>query len=402
LPKRYNLFIDGQNVHARNIPDILDYCGHTGLAKGEAKLYAATHQIGELMTRGTVLADHDIDPVPVPCKKGKNSVDIRIAVDVIEEACRAAGADSVILVTNDSDFTHVASRVISYGADFHLLYTQGAPPTGYSSKVKLSKLGVGRSRGSDFVEKVKNAAARLKPMVLVQPPAAPALVQFQPDPDYRHALPLADLSAAGFVSRILAASPTIIDSRALFLAWKDFAGRAWKGKGSKKSAQQFFDEQFPQAGYRFFEWPGLPPNQGYFLRPGSAILDAPGGARNPVLSMLGAERELLMLQAEIIAQALRSGDHPDFNHLYEACGPANVLPRYGAWGIVYCWRKSTSPSGLSPVWQDRIELDEKAVGAALVKALDAEIRRQFETGEVALVSSDDPISRDAGAIAATG
>lgn len=388
MAKRYNLFIDGQNVPITYIPEIMDYCATTGYDQEDARLYASTAEITKIISaHGTSLADFDIDPVPVRCKPRKNSVDIRIAVDVIEEAVEDTDSDVVIVATNDSDFTHVASRVISYKSEFHLLYTGGNAPTGYSQRVVMTPLKKRASRGAQIVEKVKRVAAIVAARQPAQARPRPAAV-FEPDPAYDHAVPIGQLSRAGFVMRILATSPVVVDSRSLFRAWRDHSGKAWKGKASKKTPQAFFDEHFPGAGYLFHEWPQLPQNQGYFLKTGYGSLVAPEGFRNPALSLIGAESRLLALQCEVIARLLRTAGYESFDQLYDSATAENLLPRYGAWALYDAWRKMGAPGHPLPPGNGPIAADPAADAAQLQRCFEQEVRRQFEAGEVALEIPD--------------
>jgi hypothetical protein len=385
LPRRYNLFIDGQNVPVEYVTSIMEYCQELGVDQEHARLYASPTEIARIVAKkGTLLADYDIDTVSVPCKPRKNSVDIRIAVDVIEEAVEDTDSDVVIVATNDSDFTHVASRVISYKSEFHLLFT-GAPPTGYSPRAIMRRLQ-GRSRGQKIVSKVKDVAsifAAPKPAVPADP--SPAFVV---DPDYSHSTPLASLSEFGFIMRIMAVSPVAVDSRALFLAWKDFSGRAWKGKTSKKTAQQFADEHFPPGAYRFFEWDSASRNVGYFLHGDYAALAMPDGVKNPIFSLAGVEPGLLSAQCDILAAAMAEKSFDDFNSLYDSLKEANVLPRYGVWAVVAASMRHIGASA-SPRWADAVERQPSVDAETLRGCLEAEIRRQFEEGEIAL----EPVSR---------
>lgn len=365
----------------------MEYCLATGIDQEHARLYASPAEVARIVAKnGTLLADYDIDTVSVPCKPRKNSVDIRIAVDVIEEAVEDTDSDVVIVATNDSDFTHVASRVISYKSEFHLLFT-GAPPTGYSSRVIMTRLA-GRTRRQKIVSKVKNVAS----IFAAPKPGGPAnpLPAFAVDPDYSHAVPIASLSEFGFIMRIMAVSPVAVDSRALFQAWKDFSGRAWKGKASKKTAQQFVDERFPAGAYRFFEWNATSQNVGYFLSGDYAALTAPNGLRNPTFSMAGAHPDLLSAQCDILATAMADKGHDNFNSLYDPFKSANVLPRYGAWALVEAYLRHVGGSE-SPRWADPMERQPSIDAAALRRCFEAEVRRQFETGEIGL----EPASRAA-------
>lgn len=382
MKSRYNLFIDGQNVPLDYISLIMEYCAETGLEQEDARLYASTDEISRIVAKsGTLLADYDIDPVPVPCKPKKNSVDIRIAVDIIEEAVEDTDSDVVIVATNDSDFTHVASRVISYKSEFHLLHT-GSAPTGYSERVKMTQLKA-FSKREQIADQVRKVTAILLPGKTSGKKNAVKQKVFILDQEYSNDAPMLDLSAAGFAMRIMAASPIIVDSRWLFYAWKDFSGNAWKGRNSKKSAQQFFDEVFPIGLYRFVEWNEKTVNSGYFLHRDYASIEVARGYSNTIVSLLGADASLLDRQCEVIAEAMRGSGYENFNCLYDASRENNVLPRYAAWAIVEAWLRRRDAEN-PPRWMDAIDQYAFADGAMLRVRFDAEIRRQVEAGEIAL------------------
>jgi hypothetical protein len=383
VQKRYNLFIDGQNVDISYIPQIMKYCADIGLEQEDARLYASPGEIARIVAKsGVLLADYDIDAVSVPCKPQKNSVDIRIAVDVIEEAVEDTDSDVVIVATNDSDFTHVASRVISYRSEFHLLHTNSAP-SGYSDRVKMTRLGA-LSKRQQIAGQVRKVTAMLLPAKGSQNVAQPPRRSFVPDPDYGDDVPLAKLSLAGFVMRIMATSPVAIDSRCLFQSWKDHTAQAWKGRSSKKSAQQFFEERFPFGHYRFIEWNEKAVNAGYFLNVDYASIEVARGTQNSIFSLLGVKPELLARQCDIVAAALREGAYENFNVLYDSSREENVLPRYGAWAIVDAWHRSRGSSDRIPRWLDAVEQDPQCLGGALRSDVEANIRKAVEDGEIAL------------------
>lgn len=388
LAKRYNLYVDGQNVPVGFIPKIMEYCSATGAEQEQARLYGSTTDIARIVGKsGTLLADYDIDTVSVQCRPRKNSVDIKMAVDIIEDALRHPDCALMVIATNDSDFTHVASRVISYRrSELHLLHT-GEAPSGYSDRVRMTRLKA-PSKREKSAGKVMVAAIPAPAKVKETPAPAPR-PGFVPDPDYSHRTPIVGLTPAGFAMRIMATSPIAIDSRCLFHAWKDFTGQAWKGRNSKKSAQQFFDEQFPVGSYRFFEWKENTVNSGYFLHRDYASIEVARGYNNAAFSVLGAEESLLDRQCDLIANAIRNGPYENYNFLYDSSAEANVLPRYGAWGIVEAWSKNRSGADAPPRWVDPLPRDAAVEGRALRTCFESEVRRQFETGELALLPRDD-------------
>lgn len=390
LSKQYNLYIDGQNVPVEFIPTIMDYCNATGVEQEQARLYGSTTDIARIVGRsGTVLADYDIDTVSVQCKPRKNSVDIKMAVDIIEDALKDTDCDVMVIATNDSDFTHVASRVISYRkSEFHLLHTDEAP-TGYSDKVKMTRLK-GRSKREKIAGKAKKVAAALVPNLAKEQSPAADQPTFVPDPAYSPEAPIAALSPAGFAMRIIAASPVAIDSRCLFQAWKDFNGHAWKGRNSKKSAQQFFNENFPSDSYRFFEWNGSSANSGYFLHQDFASIEVARSFNNSAFSLLGAEEFLLVRQSDLLAESMRQRPYDNFNLLYDISSERNVLPRYGAWAVVEAWTRNRTGGAQPSRWTDPVPQAPAVEGEELRACFEVDVRRQFETGELALQPKGGP------------
>lgn len=395
MPKRYNLYVDGQNVPVGFIPKIMDYCSATGAEQERARLYGSTTDIERIVRKsGTVLADYGIDTVSVQCKPRKNSVDIKMAVDIIEDALRQADCELMVIATNDSDFTHIASKVISYRrSELHLLHT-GEAPSGYSDRVKMTRLSA-PSKREKVAGKVKKVAAVLLPAKPKPKPAPePAPKQaFVPDPDYTDEAPIITLGPSGFAMRIMAASPVVIDSRCMFQAWKDFSGQPWKSKNSKKTADQFLGEHFPPDAYRFVQWSGQSANQGCFLSNSYESIHIERGLSNAFVSILGAPADLIDRQAVILAEAIRERAFDDFNGLYDGCRERNLLPRYAALGLLEAWHSASFPERPPVRWMDPVPQDASIGAESVREAFDAEVRRRFEAGDLALeprAGSEEP------------
>jgi hypothetical protein len=383
LPKRYNLFIDAQNVPARYIDSIIHYCQSTGYVQEEARLYASPNEIITILARTkTLLAENDIDAVPIPCKRGKNSVDIALAVDVIEGACEDSDDDVFIIVTNDSDFTHVASRVISYKSEFHLLYTGKNKPSGYSPKAKLHRLEPPASSAKGLGSNLRNAVKALPVKRGAQ--RLIGAVKGASSAPYSATTPLKDLARDHFAKRIADCSPVAIHSKSLFAAYKELTGQRWKSIRSKKSAEEFAEEFFGGRRYRFVRNENATPNVGYFVSENVSefLVSAPEG--NEFYCLAGAEEDVLSRQAGALANALSERDHANFEGLYEACAERNVMPRYGAWALLRAWFQAT---GVPKAQQNRERaLPRREVSQAdILDGFRAEMRRQTEEGELAFV-----------------
>ena len=378
MPKRYNLFIDAQNVPARYIDSIIRYCQSTGYTQEEARLYASPDEIIRILAKTkTLLAENDIDPVPIPCKRGKNSVDIALAVDVIEGACEDHDDDVFIVVTNDSDFTHVASRVISYKSEFHLLYTGEHKPSGYSPKATIRRLEAPAAvRAPPPRPAVDPAAARPAAGRESRAPAAPGVLP------YSETIPLNALPEVYFERRVADCSRVAIHSKSLFAAYMEFMGKRWKSLRSKKTAQEFADGFFKHRAYRFVPSENGTSNTGYFVSGdvGKFLVASPEG--NEFYCLAGAAEAVLNRQAAVLAKAVSQRDHADFERLYDHCAEENVMPRYGAWALLRGWYQQ---SGVAKGQQNRQRpVPRQDVSPAdILDGFHAVIRRQMENGELA-------------------
>jgi hypothetical protein len=390
LATSYSLFIDGQNVPSRYIDPIVQYCESLGHPQKEARLYASTGEIAGIMANwSTILADYDIDPVPVRCKPRKNSVDIKIAVDVIDSACREKANDIVVVVTNDSDFTHIASKVISYKAEFHLLYTDDNQPSDYSLKTVMHRLPDTRGKRKRIAEGVREAAAHLPGARSMKTALRTIAAPFVPKQDYSSKTPIAQLNLTNFARRLLETSPVALDARNLFAAYKDHSGRRWKAESSKKTAQAFFDELFAPESYAFRQWTGRTSGEGVFVNPKAGRFEAENGRAIPVVSLIGASPDLLAAQAEIIADSLRSTSFGTPDELYDDARERNILPRYGAAILIKCW--SARSAGPAPGEGPKYPRDETIDARQIVQDYHAELRERIAAGEVVLGSPESDL-----------
>ena len=393
MPKRYNLFIDAQNVPARYIDSIIRYCQSTGYDQEEARLYAAPNEIINILAKTkTLLAENDIDAVPIPCKRGKNSVDIALAVDVIEGACEDCDDDAFIIVTNDSDFTHVASRVISYKSEFHLLYTGKNKPSGYSAKAKIHRLEPPVPSGGALTSNLRDAVKAL-PVKRGAQRLIGAIKSASAAP-YSATTPLKDLAPDHFAQRVAECSPVAIHSKTLFAAYKDLTGQRWKSIRSKKTAEEFAKEFFEGRRYRFMQTENATPNVGYFVSQNVSefLVSSPEG--NEFYCLAGVAETVLSEQAAALAEAISERDHSNFEDLYDACANRNVMPRYGAWALLRGWFQST---GVPKAQQNRQQpLPRQEVSQAeILDGFRSEMRRQTEEGELAFVMAPGGSARAA-------
>ncbi|SRR6266567_766920 len=103
------LFIDEDNVRLTAIPQILEILQ---LDWTPIKMRAYGTQIGP---RQKILRDHGVVPVEViPVLPGKNSVDLVLTIDALEELF-CGHADSIAIASGDSDFTPLALKIREHG-----------------------------------------------------------------------------------------------------------------------------------------------------------------------------------------------------------------------------------------------------------------------------------------------
>jgi hypothetical protein len=103
------LFIDADNVRLTAIPQILEILT---LEWTPIKMRAYGTQIGP---RQKILRDHGVLPVEViPVLPGKNSVDLVLTIDALEELF-CGHADSIAIASGDSDFTPLALKIREHG-----------------------------------------------------------------------------------------------------------------------------------------------------------------------------------------------------------------------------------------------------------------------------------------------
>ena len=115
------LFIDADNVRLTAIPQILEILM---LEWTPIKMRAYGTQIGP---RQKKLREHGILPVEViPVLPGKNSVDLVLTIDALEELF-CGRADSIAIASGDSDFTPLALKIREHGRPI-LIFGHGSTP----------------------------------------------------------------------------------------------------------------------------------------------------------------------------------------------------------------------------------------------------------------------------------
>jgi NYN domain/OST-HTH/LOTUS domain len=116
------LFIDADNVRLTAIPQILEILT---LEWTPIKMRAYGTQIGP---RQKILRDHGVLPVEViPVLPGKNSVDLVLTIDALEELF-CGYADSIAIASGDSDFTPLALKIREHGRPILIFGHSFTPP----------------------------------------------------------------------------------------------------------------------------------------------------------------------------------------------------------------------------------------------------------------------------------
>lgn len=115
--KRVALLLDAENIGSRFVRGALE----VARSEGEvviAKAYGPASVIGS-KSWGAVLQREGLDShICTGCRKGKNSVDMHVAVDAMQMVLQL-GIDVLVVVSSDSDFAPLAARVRQQGKRFH-------------------------------------------------------------------------------------------------------------------------------------------------------------------------------------------------------------------------------------------------------------------------------------------
>jgi hypothetical protein len=292
------VYVDGQNIPHKMFDAMFAYLTET-FDNSTVKVYNDASKPSTVQLHWC--NDNGADYVSVLCKSGKNSVDIRIAVDAVYDGCTAT-LDSFVLVTNDSDFSHVASKLIARGKQVTLLHTQPEPPRGYSPKVKTFQIAA------------KGAPAQRSAPIKPAPPAAPVsvapvvasekIVAMNPD-TYRG-------NFEEVARRIVQASPFYVTSTYLYSVYLTVTGKSWKS-GKNYTAQKWLSELFPKGEIVFVQQERMPPNSGFVCTARFAgdeyreLRDFSRERFQSALFVIGIKNEVLKQRLRTIFDRLRSG-----------------------------------------------------------------------------------------------
>jgi hypothetical protein len=116
------LFMDADNVRLTAIPQILEILM---LEWTPIKMRAYGTHIGP---RQKILRDHGVLPIEaIPVLPGKNSVDLVLTIDALEELF-CGHADSIAIVSGDSDFTPLALKIREHGKPILIFGHSFTPP----------------------------------------------------------------------------------------------------------------------------------------------------------------------------------------------------------------------------------------------------------------------------------
>jgi hypothetical protein len=122
MKKTTALFIDADNVKVTAVPRILEILK---LEWTPIKMRAYGTQIGP---RQKILRDYGVLPVQViPVLPGKNSVDLVLTIDALEELF-CGQADSIAIASGDSDFTPLALKIREQGKPILIFGHSFTPP----------------------------------------------------------------------------------------------------------------------------------------------------------------------------------------------------------------------------------------------------------------------------------
>lgn len=157
---RVALLLDAENVGSRFAGGALE----VARSEGEvvvAKAYGPVSVIGS-KSWGPVLQHEGIDSrICTGCRKGKNSVDMHIAVDAMQMVLKL-GIDVLVVVSSDSDFAPLATRVRQLGKRYHGIGVEGPRnvyPSLCSAWTELARVDKAASRlGLAMSERVERAS----------------------------------------------------------------------------------------------------------------------------------------------------------------------------------------------------------------------------------------------------
>jgi NYN domain len=106
---RLAIFIDADNVGLQFVPEVLQRLG-----KSWDTSYRRAYGIN-LHANEVTLRENGVVPVEVLCNTpGKNSTDIALIIDAMEELCQGS-CEAICIVSGDGDFTRLVQRVREKG-----------------------------------------------------------------------------------------------------------------------------------------------------------------------------------------------------------------------------------------------------------------------------------------------
>ncbi len=122
------VFIDADNVSPGLAERALaDAWGDAGLSLRAVRAYKDWSMETGRGRGARRFGELGVELVQVGRLAGKNSSDIRIALDVMEGVLGEEGLRHVVLVTSDADFRHVMQRVREHGCTSTLYHACGPP-----------------------------------------------------------------------------------------------------------------------------------------------------------------------------------------------------------------------------------------------------------------------------------
>ncbi|MGN0037879.1 MAG: NYN domain-containing protein [Coriobacteriales bacterium] len=111
------LLLDAENIGSRFVRGALEVARSEGDVV-VAKAYGPASVIGSKSWEAVLQREGLDSHICTGCRKGKNSVDMHIAVDAMQMVLQL-GIDVLIVVSSDCDFAPLAARVRQQGKRFH-------------------------------------------------------------------------------------------------------------------------------------------------------------------------------------------------------------------------------------------------------------------------------------------
>lgn len=250
MAKTY-IYIDGQNVGPNVLPNLNKKLSELGIKGGVKRYYHSRNDDARLGDdKRSKLDENEVEIISVNCKAAKNSVDIRIAVDSIETSCTDTQSEKFIFVTNDSDFSHVTSRIINFGKDVFLLYTKKGDHSSYSASVKKQHIGATPSttRSGAIVQRATQAVkAAVPPKILATAKQTANIITGRP----KEAGHYDSFDRNRLIQGFEKTGGIIIPSDKMYRSFKEIYDIEWNRGVPKIEPQVFADLFFGKNIYRF-------------------------------------------------------------------------------------------------------------------------------------------------------